>query len=339
MSGSRSAKGPDPAAGKRKVAPAPKLQMVRRQRRLLDPRTAAASRAAGLGAATMQRRMEQLVAAHLNVECLPVPVVSAETVGKDMALSVSTLEFFADRQPVEFGMTAVVELWLGPNQPLQSKAVKVPADKSQFVHTPTQGLRALKEAIAKLTGALKSEDVQVELSTAGSVAVTQPERPQGEVCCLFWIPAGDAMDELRQRVEQLDAKAFTQQFAANMLDVGLDVDASHLNVLEPFQASTASDPETGASLVRGSFKFAVRQQAYWLSTLRGPHKKDLIVECTCFSLKHLCAAYRLHHINITKGRVKRGWLSFFLQAYCTASSSVAFERQPGSTSLMVGRVR
>ena len=36
----------------------------------------------------------------------PVPVVSAETVGKDMALSVSTLEFFADRQPVEFGMTA-----------------------------------------------------------------------------------------------------------------------------------------------------------------------------------------------------------------------------------------
>ncbi|CAE7454987.1 unnamed protein product, partial [Symbiodinium necroappetens] len=128
------------------------------------------------------------------------------------------------------------------------------------VHTPTQGLRALKEAIAKLTGALKSEDVQVELSTAGSVAVTQPERPQGEVCCLFWIPAGDAMDELRQRVEQLDAKAFTQQFAANMLDVGLDVDASHLNVLEPFQASTASDPETGASLVRGSFKFAVRQQ-------------------------------------------------------------------------------
>ena len=47
-----------------------------------------------------------------------------------------------------------------------------------------------------------------------------------------------------------------------------------------------------------------------LSTLRGPHNKDLIVECTCFSLKHLCAAYRLHHINITKGRVKRGLLCF-----------------------------
>jgi len=128
------------------------------------------------------------------------------------------------------------------------------------VHTPTQGLRALKEAIAKLTGALKKEDIQVELSTAGSVAVTQPERPQGEVCCLFWLPAGDTSDELRQRVEQLDAKAFTQQFAANMLDVGLDVDASHLSILEPFQASTASDPETGAALIRGSFKFAVRQQ-------------------------------------------------------------------------------
>ena len=48
----------------------PDLMPGHHKTRLLDPRTAAASRAAGLGAATMQRRMEQLVAAHLNVECL-----------------------------------------------------------------------------------------------------------------------------------------------------------------------------------------------------------------------------------------------------------------------------
>jgi hypothetical protein len=45
----------------------------------------------------MQQRVEQLV---------------------DMALSVSALEIFVDRQPVDFGMTAVVELWLGPHQGL-----------------------------------------------------------------------------------------------------------------------------------------------------------------------------------------------------------------------------
>ncbi|CAJ1401191.1 unnamed protein product [Effrenium voratum] len=37
-----------------------------------------------------------------------------------MARSVSALEIFADRQPVDFGLTAVVELWLGPNQVLHS---------------------------------------------------------------------------------------------------------------------------------------------------------------------------------------------------------------------------
>ncbi|CAE7372799.1 unnamed protein product [Symbiodinium natans] len=274
-----SAKAKEPVSSKRKVAPAPKLQMVRRQRRLLDPRTAAASRSAGLGAGSLQRRVEQLV---------------------DMALSVSTLEIFADRQPVEFGLTAVVELWLGPNQPLQAKAGKVPDDKSQFslgklawmgggaepvtggrwlaaassaeatkvlpewtlrVHTPTQGLRALKGALAKLAGGIKVEDIHVELFAAGSVAVTQPEHPHGEVACSFVLPAlGDAPDELHQRLSRLDARAFPQQFAANMLDVGLDVDESHISILEPIRAEADVDPDSGAAMVRGSFKFAVRQQ-------------------------------------------------------------------------------
>eukprot|EP00434_Breviolum_minutum_P024386 symbB.v1.2.021536.t1/scaffold1865.1/size98072/13 len=70
--------------------------MLRRQRRLMNPLDETLLDTAGL-----QRRVAQLV---------------------DMAASVSALEIFADRQPVDFGLTAVVELWLGSNQTLPAKS-------------------------------------------------------------------------------------------------------------------------------------------------------------------------------------------------------------------------
>ncbi|CAL1171370.1 unnamed protein product [Cladocopium goreaui] len=89
--------GKAPAPSDRKVAPAgTQLQMLRRQRRLMNPLDETLLDTAGL-----QRRVGQLV---------------------DMAASVSALEIFADRQPVDFGLTAVVELWLGPNQTLPAKS-------------------------------------------------------------------------------------------------------------------------------------------------------------------------------------------------------------------------
>eukprot|EP00928_Gymnodinium_smaydae_P037957 TRINITY_DN26287_c0_g1_i1.p1 TRINITY_DN26287_c0_g1~~TRINITY_DN26287_c0_g1_i1.p1 ORF type:complete len:1787 (+),score=425.39 TRINITY_DN26287_c0_g1_i1:139-5499(+) len=78
----------------------PELRALRRSRRLLDPRGVAAGSSGCLGgAAGLGRRVDQLV---------------------DMALSVSALEIFGDRQPVEFGLTAVVEQWLGNHAPLKT---------------------------------------------------------------------------------------------------------------------------------------------------------------------------------------------------------------------------
>lgn len=74
--------------------------MLRRQRRLINPLQESLLDTAGL-----QRRIAQLV---------------------DMASSVSALEIFADRQPVDFGLTAVVELWLGSNETLPAKVTQGP---------------------------------------------------------------------------------------------------------------------------------------------------------------------------------------------------------------------
>eukprot|EP00435_Cladocopium_sp_Y103_P025625 s1042_g6.t1 len=103
--------GKAPAPSDRKVAPAgTQLQMLRRQRRLMNPLDETLLDTAGL-----QRRVGQLVESRHGVP-------RAAAVSQDMAASVSALEIFADRQPVDFGLTAVVELWLGPNQTLPAKS-------------------------------------------------------------------------------------------------------------------------------------------------------------------------------------------------------------------------
>eukprot|EP00931_Biecheleriopsis_adriatica_P032634 TRINITY_DN19023_c1_g1_i17.p1 TRINITY_DN19023_c1_g1~~TRINITY_DN19023_c1_g1_i17.p1 ORF type:complete len:4010 (-),score=873.77 TRINITY_DN19023_c1_g1_i17:154-12183(-) len=133
----------------------PQFMAVRRQRRLLDPRTAAAGRAGGGigGKRGRQRRIEQLV---------------------DMALSVSALEIFADRQPVDFGLTAVVELWLGAHQVLK------PVSAAEMMSSATVRFSALTPILAWRSERSEMDLpsgkwLRAELSSTDSDTATAPE--------------------------------------------------------------------------------------------------------------------------------------------------------------------